>query len=292
MTHSAPLNRWLEHLESQGKSPHTLAAYHRAVTHFLRWSRQSYGDFDLAAIIPRDIEDWKAYQQTVENARPATINQRLAALSKFFQWCSDQGLSASNPTVAIRGLRTAPLRPKALSKTETRRLLRAVHKAGNARDIAMIELLLNCGLRVSELLALRVDDLTIGERSGHVVVRRGKGGTPRQVPLSSHARRALSTYLATVSKGNPEAPLWQGQRGVLKDRSSVSRLLKKYAFLAGIEPFSPHVLRHTFATRYLEANPDDLRGLAALLGHSSLNTVMIYTAPDLDNLAERMEKMR
>jgi site-specific recombinase XerD len=71
----------------------------------------------------------------------------------------------------------------------------------------------------------------------------------------------------------------------------VVRLLNKYAYQAGIEAFSPHVLRHTFASRYLEANPGDLRGLAALLGHANLNTVMIYTEPRLEDLAERMERV-
>ena len=69
------------------------------------------------------------------------------------------------------------------------------------------------------------------------------------------------------------------------------RILDKYAYQAQIEPVKPHALRHTFATRYLEANPDDLRGLAALLGHANLNTVMIYTEPRLDDLAERMERV-
>ena len=68
-------------------------------------------------------------------------------------------------------------------------------------------------------------------------------------------------------------------------------MLEKYALAAGQDPFGPHVLRHTFGSRYLAANPSDLRGLAALLGHASLNTVMIYTEPDLDDLAARMERV-
>jgi site-specific recombinase XerD len=77
----------------------------------------------------------------------------------------------------------------------------------------------------------------------------------------------------------------------LSNRSSVVRILDKYAYQAQIDHVNPHALRHTFATRYLEANPDDLRGLAALLGHANLNTVMIYTEPRLDDLAERMERL-
>jgi len=84
---------------------------------------------------------------------------------------------------------------------------------------------------------------------------------------------------------------WLSGHGPLRHRSAVSRILNKYAEQAGVDQaISPHKLRHTFAARYLEANRDDLRGLAALLGHSSLDTVMIYTQPTLDDLAERMER--
>jgi site-specific recombinase XerD len=77
----------------------------------------------------------------------------------------------------------------------------------------------------------------------------------------------------------------------LSHRSSVTRMLEKYAIQAGLAPVNPHALRHTFATRYLNANPSDLRGLARLLGHTSLDTVMIYTEPNLDDLSARMERV-
>ena len=77
----------------------------------------------------------------------------------------------------------------------------------------------------------------------------------------------------------------------MQDRSAITRMLEKYALAAGLDPFGPHVLRHTFGSRYLAANPGDLRGLAAFLGHASLITVMIYTEPDLDDLAARMERV-
>ncbi len=80
---------------------------------------------------------------------------------------------------------------------------------------------------------------------------------------------------------------WWGERGALQNRKTVARNLEKYARDVGIEPYGPHTLRHTFATQYLAANPSDLRGLVALLGHSSLDTVMVYTEPTMDDLAWR-----
>lgn len=287
------IDQWLAELARQGKSSATITGYRQALAHFARWSEQSYGQpFEPAAIIPRDVADWKTRQQVVENAAPATINTRLTALSQYFTWVVSEAIAGSDPTAPISGLPLPARQPKALAEVYVRRLLRQVNQAGEPRDVAIVELLLGTGLRVSELLALRVGDLTLGERSGEVVVRRGKGGVYRRVPLTAPVRRALRAYLDSRPQLTPEDPLWVGERGPLRDRSGIYNLLKKYAQRAGLDPaeISPHVLRHTMATRYLAANPDDLRGLAAILGHADLNTVMIYTEPTAADLAARMEK--
>ena len=287
------IDQWLEAMRQQGKSDHTLVSYHRAVSHFAQWSEMLYGQgVDPANIIGRDVRDWKTHQQTVERAAPATINQRLVALSRFFAWAVRHGLAQENPTDDIKSVRLPQRQPQALSNRDLRRLLRAVHAGGNGRDIAILEVLVGTGLRVGELLALQIGDVAIGERSGKVTVRRGKHGGFREVPLTREVRHALAAYLEEhPEKDHVEAGLWIGIRGPLSNRSSVVRILDKYAYQAQIDPVNPHALRHTFATRYLEANPDDLRGLAALLGHANLNTVMIYTEPRLDDLMERMERV-
>ncbi|MBE7556698.1 MAG: tyrosine-type recombinase/integrase [Anaerolineales bacterium] len=270
------IDHWLAELERQGKSQATIAGYRRALAHFVRWSEQTYGQaFDPAAIIPRDVADWKTRQQTVENAAPATINTRLTALSQYFAWAVAEDMARSDPTVSISGLPLPARRPKALDEVYVRRLLRQVNQAGEPRDVAIVELLLGTGLRVSELLALRVSDLTLGERSGEVVVRRGKGGVHRWVPLTAPVRRALRAYLDSQPKLKRGDPCGSASRPAARPERHLQSA-EKYAHLAGLDPdeISPHVLRHTMATRYLAANPDDLRGLAAILGHADLNTVM------------------
>ena len=286
------IETWLTALHREGKSRHTLTGYRRALTHFARWSEQTYGQpFDPAAIIPRDVADWQTFQQTIENAKAATINLRMVALSRFFKWAVAHEHIPRNPVEPIKTLRPEPRRPKSLPEKSLRRLLRAVHAGDNLRDIALVELLVGTGLRVSEALALRRGDVTLNARSGEVRVRRGKGGISRTVPLTATVRRTLNDYLALYPEMGTDDPLWVGERGALKSPSGVFRLLKKYARLAGLDEtdVSPHVLRHTFATRYLAANPDDLRRLAALLGHASLDMVMIYTEATTDDLARRME---
>ena len=172
-----------------------------------------------------------------------------------------------------------------------RRLLRAAY--AHSRDYAILELMVGTGLRVSELLALQIGDIELRERSGKVIVRYSKGAQYREIPLTRACRHALQRYLdnAHPSPSDSFGALWYGKKGPLKHRSSVMRMLQKYGNEIGLTGLHPHQLRHTFAMEYLRTNPDDLRGLARLLGHTNLNTVMIYTEPSMGDLAQRMERM-
>ena len=145
-THSSEVKQWLEALEQQGRSSHTLAAYRRALAHFIQWDERTYGStFNPVSIIPRDVRDWKGYQQTVEKASPATINQRLVALTRFFAWAVKQGLVRENPAEDAGSLHLPVREAKGLPNRDLRRLLRAVHASGNLRDIAIVEVLAGTG---------------------------------------------------------------------------------------------------------------------------------------------------
>ena len=275
------VRRWLDALSREGKSEKTIRAYESDLRLFVRRFEESYAQsFDPSSVIPRDIADYKAHLLTVRRASPSTVNRKLAALSRFFKWAVSQGYARTDATEGIRGLRKERLKPRALSPQELRRFLRAVHRGGNLRDIAL-----------SELLSLTRGDISLSKRSGFLTVRQGKGGTHRRVPIPAPARKALREYLEAHQGMGPDDPLWVGQRGPLASESGLYRLVAKYARRAGIPEFGPHTLRHTFAGRYLAANPGDLRGLASLLGHASLNTVMIYTEPTSEALAERVERI-
>ncbi len=192
------VGEWVAQLKQQGKSESTLANYRRAVVHFAAWSEQSYGEsFDPAAIIPRDIVDWKAHQQTVEKVKPGTFNLRLVGLSRFFKWAVARGHVESDPTTTAQSIRLEMRRPKSLEGTYVRRLLRQIRRSGSKRDEAIAEVLLGTGLRVAELLALQRGDVNINKGSGEVIVRRGKRGLYRQVPLTRPVRQALRAYLDT-----------------------------------------------------------------------------------------------
>ncbi len=286
------IRTWCISLHQKGKSTHTIQAYQRALEHFAAWYKQVYqSSFDVGLVMARDVRNWKNYQQSILKAAPTSINQRIVAVNRFFTWAVHEELCHDNPADEVGLIHLETQEPKALKNGDLRRLLRAAKD--NVRDYAMLELLVGTGLRVGELLALQIGDVRITERGGSVIVRKGKHDNYREIPLTSDVRKALKDYLEQEhpEPTNADAPLWIGRKGPLTERSSVKRMLVKYAHMARISAPSPHILRHTFATRYLTANPDDIRGLARLLGHSNLNTVMIYTEPDMNSLVKRMEQV-
>jgi site-specific recombinase XerD len=286
------LTQWLEYLSQQGKSDYTVVAYRRGMRHFIRWSEQVYEeDFEVGAVLPRDLQQWKTHQTKTQKSAPATINQRLVAVSGFFDWCVDAEIIVKSPQRSVQAIRLEKRKPRSIDEKLLKRLLRAVHRGGNLRDMAIVEVLSETGIRVGELLDLQVGDVVdLDKRSAHLVVRQGKHGNYRTVPLTKTVRQALTNYLAQHSNSkDADATLWVGRKGSLTQSSSVLRLIDKYCIQANIPKVTPHQLRHTFATRYLHKNSGDLRGLAALLGHSDLNTVMLYTEPSLEDLAQRME---
>jgi integrase/recombinase XerC len=122
--------------------------------------------------MPRDVRDWKAYQQAVEKAAPATINQRLTAITRLFRWVRAQGWCRENPAEEVSNIRLESRRPKALDTLTLRKLLRVTRS--HPRDYATLEMFVGTGLRVGELLMLKVGDVELKERSGKVIVRRGK----------------------------------------------------------------------------------------------------------------------
>ena len=290
--HPPIILNWLDKLHDNGKSPHTIQAYRQGLLHFLAWYANIYpNSFNPSQVMPRDIQDWQTHQQQKDKSAPATVNQRLVAVKQFFKWTQKQDLIQRNPADDVSAIRIENREIKSLDDTPLRQLLREAKS--ETRDYAILEVLAGTGIRVGELLNLTIGDIEIHPRSGKLTVRYGKGGGYRVVPLTRHVREALQDYLDEdhPSPNDPQQGLWWGRSGVITHRSSITRLLDKYAIRAGLETVTPHMLRHTFATRYLKVNRDDLRGLARLLGHSSLDTVMIYTEPTLDDLEQRMEHM-
>lgn len=279
-------------LRRQETAPKTWQNYRSDLACFGRWFAGVNDEpFAAAAVTPSDIRDYRSYLIQEERRTPATVNRRLAALRKFFAWAKATGLVTDEPTLAVKGVEASPRAPKALEKRELDKLVRTVERHGSTRDQAIVLTLRHTGLRVSELCALRLGDVTIGERSGQVVVRSGKGSKYRTVPLNVDARRAITAYLA-VRPAVSDDHLFIGQRREGLRPAAVEDLVKKYARLAGLADVTPHTLRHSFGKHLLDAG-ESLVAVAALLGHSRLETTAIYTHPsdrDLAHAVERLER--
>jgi site-specific recombinase XerD len=284
------LQTYSKHLETVGKSVHTVKAYTHDLTGFAHWFAQITGDaFDPQVIGPHDIAEYRSYLLT-RRKKPATVNRRLVALQRFYKWVQKQGHTSNNPFEVLEGVRVRQqqgIAPKWLDPNQQMALLRAVRKGKSARDLALIELMMKTGLRVSELVDLTLVDVGLAERAGRVIVREGNGGKYREVPLSKEVRYALEMYLQKRSEDESQR-LFLGQRGPL-NVPGVQYLVAKYAYQARLADVTPHSLRHTFGKNLVDAGVS-LEQVAALLGHESLDTVMIYTKPSHGDLEKAVRK--
>ena len=265
---------WLE----DGLAKNSLAAYRRDLTLFATWLEKEQAR-DLAQARASDVQGYMLARHAASKATSA--NRRLAVFRRFYRWGLRERLVVEDPTLKLRPARQ-PLRvPKAITEAQVDALLAAPDVATplGARDRAMLELMYASGLRVSELVELKLVNLSLPDGVVRVM---GKGSKERLVPFGDEARRWLEEWLATsrpaLLEGRRSDALFVTQR----DAAAMSRqmfwnLVKKYALAAGIRnPMSPHTLRHAFATHLLNHGAD-LRAVQLLLGHADISTTTIYT---------------
>jgi integrase/recombinase XerC len=234
----------------------------------------------------------------------ATIGRKLSSVRAFCRFLVKRGVLEASPAAAVRGPKRKRGLPRALDVDDAFRLVeapattaRTSHRALSAaedarhallrlRDVALLELLYGTGLRVSEACALELGDID-RDRYGVpiVLVRRGKGGKSRQVPVGGAADRALAAYLpARRQLAATGSALFVNAAGRRLTPRSVQRMVKRWTIAGGIAAdATPHSLRHSFATHLLDEGVD-LRAIQELLGHASLGSTQIYTKISLDHL--------
>lgn len=213
-----------------------------------------------------------------QGMKPRSAARLLSAIKQYFRWAQSSGLRSDQPAEELSAPRLPRSLPKALTESEVLALLNAPDTARplGLRDKAMLELLYASGLRVSELVALRSEQLSLAQG---VLRIRGKGSKERLVPMGDEAQSWIERYLKEGRPSilpRPSAALFPTKRGAAMSRQSFWLLIKRYALIAGIREISPHVLRHSFATHLLNHGAD-LRVVQMLLGHSDLSTTQIYT---------------
>lgn len=236
------------------------------------------------AILLADIDTIRSYLADLNrfSYSKSTLARKVATLRSFYKFLVKRGYTEVNPVMAIKSPKQEKKLPKFLEYEQIQRLLNAPETDSwlGARDRAIMETLYSTGLRVSELVALNMDDIDF---LGEVVHVRGKGKKERIAPIGSSALQAIQHYIefrnrrAQNESGFDSKVLFVNKHGKRLSTRSVRRKMDKYLTMAGLDPsISPHTLRHSFATHLLN-NGADLRSVQELLGHQSLSTTQVYT---------------
>jgi integrase/recombinase XerD len=279
---------WLQ----DGLAATSLASYRRDLAAWAQWLDCHAGK-DLLAAERSDVEAFLAAQFRAK-AKASSINRRLSSVRRFYRLHATHGSIAADPTLRVKAPKLPRRLPKSLSEAQVEALLEApdTQTTLGIRDRAMLETLYATGLRVSELVGLKLAQLSL--QMGVVRVL-GKGRKERMVPLGEEAIVWLGRYLSTVrpelaGKGKTDALFLTGRRAPLT-RQAFWQLVKRQGVKAGISrtALSPHVLRHAFATHLLNHGAD-LRVVQLLLGHSDITTTTIYTHVARERLKQLHQK--
>jgi integrase/recombinase XerD len=273
----------------RGLADNTISAYGRDLAVFLDFLEKHFLSLDTVG--PENIETYLGELRKTLTAR--STSRALSSIRMFFRFLTAEGLRESNPARLIESPRLDRRLPGVLSASEVERLLSVPSgdRPGTLRDRAMLELLYATGLRVSELVGLRIRNINL--EAGFVRTM-GKGSKERVVPIGQKAMEAVREYL---DRGRPAlARSWTGSavflnlRGRAMSRQGFWKLIRIYALKAGItKTLSPHSLRHSFASHLLEGGAD-LRSVQFMLGHADIATTQIYTHVTRSRLKEVHEK--
>lgn len=276
-----------------GKSERTISGYLADLEIFSRWFQQTNGEIlSPDNLTPTDVREYKQYLLNLQKAKAATINRHLAAIRSYATWAKNTGGAVYNPADGIKGVSQQKHAPKWLDRKEQAAVFREAERRIQAaktetakrqaiRDHCILTVLLNTGLRVSELVALEIEDITFSERKGELLVRAGKGTKERTIPLNDSCRKAIKAWYS-VRPMDKENRVFTTQRGPATTKA-IQTILENIGEAAHVENMTPHVARHTFAKNLINAGVS-LEKVAMLLGHSSLDTTMVYITPGMRDL--------
>ena len=286
------ISLYLADLARSGNSEHSIRAYESDLRQFLTYLSPP----DLAPPAPAAIDllllrEWLAGLYN-DGLSAVTIRRKLAALRGFFKFMQREGAIPLNVARLVRTPKAPKKLPEVMSAEQANTLLDGVEaeqfeRPYPARDRAIFELLYGCGIRVSELAGLDLEDV---DRSDRWLRVRGKGKKERQVPLPGKAAEALERYLAERPVVRDERAVFLNHRRGRLTTRGISGIVKMYAtYLAGDPSLHPHSFRHAFATHLLAAGAD-LRAIQELLGHARLSTTQKYTQVSLTDLMAVYDK--
>jgi integrase/recombinase XerD len=279
----------------KGASNNTIAAYRNDIQQFDaycvdRRNGHGWADIDRSVVLE--------YMQDLQSKRyaEATVARKVAAIKSFFGFLSAEGYIPRDPAESLASPRVGKSLPKPITPQQVDELLEQPLRRNTPeakRDKAMLELLYATGMRVTELVSLNIDSITVQSDGAHVRCV-GKGAKERTIPIHEHAAEALAIYLQEgrpfLARVRGERALFVNRRGERLTRQGFWLILKGYAQGAGIEAHvTPHTLRHSFATHMLKGGAP-LRNVQELLGHANISTTQVYTQLTNDHVRDVYER--
>jgi integrase/recombinase XerC len=288
MTTTQSLHIFLRALQGQNYSTKTLRAYGDDLHQFLGWVQKNRVDWDTPTRLTRaDIEGFMQYLSG-QRMSGVTRVRKLAAIRKFFTFMAENKILAGNPANTVKGARREEKEPNILYKEQYKALL--YEASDNIRDYAIIQTFLQTGIRLSELVNLRVEDVDFEHRI--LTVRRGKGKKDRQIPLVDEAVKALRNYARYRNTEfiEDDEIFFLAKNGTSLNVSTVKYIVAKYVKKAGIrKKVSVHTLRHTFGAHKADKHMS-LATLQELMGHKKKETTLKYIHLAKTNLRQEMSQ--
>ena len=311
------LNDFLDYsITALNKSPNSVKEYNYDLAMFLKFIKLHFNltseeDFKLIKynditidiikkINLRDINAFLAYLTQTNNSKPSTRARKASSIRIFFDYLLDPaGLITENPALKLKTPKLDKRLPKYLSLDDSRRLLDVTSNEDNRnfqRDYAIITLFLNCGMRLSELVNININDINFNDCKLNVV---GKGNKERTIYLNKACMKAVSEYLSVrpkegvkQDKKHSEKALFLSERKTRIGNRTVEDIVTKHLRQAGLDTrkYSVHKLRHTAATLMYQYGQVDIRALQELLGHESIATTEIYTHVDNEQVRSAVER--
>ena len=292
------IDRFIEYISSERRySELTVRNYRRDIENFTTWFCQQRGleAFDVTAVTAQDVSDWMIFRLDTAKLGASTMNRELSSIKSLFRFLRKKGVVQGDILKRIGSLKAPKVLPVFVPQSRMEAILEQVEDQSyerdfrSQRDSIIISLLYGCGIRLAELLHIRVGDISRG-----AVKILGKGDKERLVPLLPELEHRIERYMTICKERGIEfqnnSPLIVGSKGKPLSRSTVQRIVTQQMQLAGVQGRkSPHVLRHTFATDLLREGVD-MREIQELMGHSSLRSTQHYTHTSITQLQEVYDK--
>lgn len=288
------IDEYLDYLKALGKSINTIEAYRRDITQFVDFLIDKYeNNITIQEIDRHIIRDFMGYLYESLGNSNRSISRKLTALKGFFKYCVAHNYLSENPALTMKNPKYENKIPQFFSENDMELLLSLPDLSSKfgVRNLAILELFYSSGLRISELISLTLTSIDFQQKTVKV---HGKGDKTRLVPIGSKAIEAVQNYLSirgTFSSKFSGDILFLSKSGKPLNRLELADILSQYLKIVGQKKgFSPHTLRHTFATHML-SNGADLRAIQEMLGHANLSTTEIYTHVTMKDLTKTINNL-